>query len=72
MIPTLRERATDKRGIVHEVAAYGWSLLTTRCLIQGQWADRDFATNAEVMTWDGFDPTPEITCMACLVRKGRM
>lgn len=72
MTSLLRERATDRLGIVHEVAACGWSRLTTRCLIQGQWDDRDFARAAQVMIWNESDPMPDVTCMACLVTKGRM
>jgi hypothetical protein len=67
----LRERATDQLGIVHGVVAGGWSLLTTRCGVRGQWVDRDFVATAEAMTWNGFDPKPDVTCMACLVKEAR-
>lgn len=71
MTQTLRERATDQLGVVHEVVVCGWSLLTTRCSMRGQWEDRDFVANVDAMTWNGFDPRPDITCMVCLVREAR-
>lgn len=68
--PSLRERATDQRGIVHHVTDLG-SLLTTACGVPGRWEDKNFSTNYAPMVWDGFDPKPDITCMACLVREAR-
>lgn len=69
---TLRQRATDQFGVVHEIIVGGWSLLTTACLIIGQWEDRDYLADYATMTWNGFDPMPDITCMSCLVHKGRV
>jgi hypothetical protein len=72
MTSPLRERATDRLGVVHEVVDVSWSLIETRCGVKSKWQDRVaglFITNA--MTWDGFDPTPDVTCMACLVREAR-
>lgn len=72
MTSPLRERATDRLGVVHEVVDASWSLIKTRCGVLSKWQDREaglFITN--VMTWDGFDPMPDVTCMACLVREAR-
>lgn len=71
MTSSPRERATDRLGVVHRVVAGGFSLLTTECGTRGQWEDRDYVTTAEPMVWDGFDPTPDVTCMACLVKEAR-
>lgn len=67
----LREHATDRSGIVHRVRASGFSLLTTECKMRGQWEDRDYVAAAEPMAWDSFDPKPDVTCMACLVKEAR-
>lgn len=72
MTQTLRKRATDRHGVVHEVTATAWNLLEARCGIKSRWQDRvrgSFSDN--VMTWDGFDPIPDVTCMACLVAEAR-
>jgi hypothetical protein len=68
----LRERATDHLGVVHEITNTTWSLIETRCGVRSRWRDRVvglFSNN--VMTWDGFDPTPDVTCMACMVKGAR-
>lgn len=72
MTQALRVRATDKHGVVHEVIETLWFLMETRCGVRSWWRDRiasPFSDN--VMTWDGFDPTPNTTCMACLVKETR-
>ncbi len=72
MTSPLRERATDRLGVVHEVTDMSWSLLETRCGIKSRWDDRvwrRFSNN--VMTWDGYDPKPDVTCMVCLVKAAR-
>jgi hypothetical protein len=68
---SLRERATDQLGVVHGIVAGGWSLLTTQCGVRGQWVDRDFVATAEAMVWDALSPTPDVTCMTCMVKGAR-
>lgn len=71
-VSSLRKRATDPLGVVHEVASVSWSLVETRCGIIARWQDRvSVLFNRSTMAWDGFDPTPEITCMACMVKGAR-
>lgn len=72
MTSSLRERATDRLGVVHEIVDTTWNVLETRCGVKSRWQDRVpglFSVN--VMTWDGFDPMPDVTCMACLVKGAR-
>lgn len=69
---TSRERATDRLGIVHSLHEASFAFLETACRIKSRWSDKfpkPFSHN--VMTWDGFDPLPDVTCMACLVIEAR-
>ncbi len=71
MTPPLRERATDRHGVVHEVIRSAWSLLTTACQVFGHWEDRDHISNYTVMTWDALNPMADVTCITCLVKEAR-
>lgn len=53
--------------------ATSWrALLTTVCRAIAQWEDRDYpGYHNATMTWDGFDPMPDVTCMVCLVKGAR-
>lgn len=71
MASPLRERETDHLGVVHQVTGITWSRVDTQCGIKSEWRDRAmglFTHTYAKMDWDGFDPKPAVTCMACLVK----